>query len=278
MVAMAHHRRVGVATRHSRRVLDNTRRQRYNRTRRRRNRFIDSMVRHEDNQMDVQTPVIYPGLEVELPIGRVEVFSCNENYVTFVTHLHGEMVTPTMGTVMSRKEFVDKYISQSRRVHFVVVSSRKYGQPKLVKPLELKRIPPVFSVPFLKNCSCQCFILGDDLWIKHMDWCSKEVYNHNHKFRKKFIYNDSFGCVVLRGTAWLKLENVVEMVRKEHQLTSKAAILKAMAETCRVEYEDLCVGDWERFFDRVILMARNSNTGNQTGINCTSQIGEMSWN
>jgi hypothetical protein len=148
------------------------------------------VVRHEGNQMDIQMPVIYPGLEIETPSGHVEVFSCNEKYVTFMTHRHGATTIPTMSTIVSRQEFVDKYISQSRRVRFVVVSSRKYGQPKLVKPRELKGVSASFSVLYLKNCSCQCFVFGDDVWIKHRDWCSQELYEHDHEFRKKFVYND----------------------------------------------------------------------------------------
>lgn len=92
----------------------------------------------------------------------------------------------------------------------IIYSQRKYGEPKLQKPKELKNIKQSFSVDWIpKKCKCKCFITGKDLYILHRDFGSTEIYNSNYEFRKKFIYNDTFGCVVLRGEAWLKLKNFI---------------------------------------------------------------------
>ena len=83
-------------------------------------------------------------------------------------------------------------------------SKRKYGEPKLNKPKELKNIKQLYSVEWIpKKCKCSCFVYNKDLYIQHRDFGSQEVYGYNYEFRQKFIYNDTFGCVVLRGEAWI---------------------------------------------------------------------------
>ena len=55
-------------------------------------------------------------------------------------------------------------------------SFRKYGQPKLDKPKELKGIKQALSVDYIpKKCKCQVFILDKDIWIKHGDYFSPSM-------------------------------------------------------------------------------------------------------
>ena len=74
----------------------------------------------------------------------------------------------------------------------VVVSRRVYGQPKLKKPSELSGVSSAFSVDFIAGkCRCQCFIHGDDVYVKHRDFGSTEVYGGRYvehpSHRQKFI-------------------------------------------------------------------------------------------
>lgn len=132
----------------------------------------------------------------------------------------------------------------------LICSVRNFGEPKLKKSKELHRVKQAFSVNWIyKKCKCACYVLGDDIYIKHRDFNSIEIYDHNHEFRKKFIYNDTFGSIVLRGEAWL----VTKDVRKDLQNNVFIPrICWALAEQITGELGN---GDWERFFERVIQNA-----------------------
>lgn len=129
----------------------------------------------------------------------------------------------------------------------IIYSERKYGEPKLPKPKELKNIKQSFSVDWIVNkCRCQCFVYGKDLWIKHRDFNSTEIYGVENKNKGKFIYKDNFGCVVLRGEAWLLIKDfVLDMENKIFE----TYLFYNLAEqaTCKIG-----VGIWERFFESVI--------------------------
>ena len=96
-----------------------------------------------------------------------------------------------------------------------IISERRYGQPKLDKPKELKNVRQAFTYELNRHCKCPVFIVGDDVYIKHRDWFSTDVY-HGKKYEEwksknnKFVYNDKWGAVVLRGECWLRLRNVLD--------------------------------------------------------------------
>ena len=95
-----------------------------------------------------------------------------------------------------------------------IIAERRYGQPKLPKLKELKGIKQAFSYKYNAHCSCPVYVVGDDIYIKHRDWCSKVLYNGKEveEYRKKhpkFVYNDCFAAIILRGEAWIKLCSVL---------------------------------------------------------------------
>lgn len=137
-----------------------------------------------------------------------------------------------------------------------IYSSRRYGEPRLPKPPELKGIKQAFSVDWIpKKCRCPCYIKEKDLWIKHRDFGSICLYGkdqeefaekHNIKFRNRFVYNDNFGCIVLRGEAWLLIKDLIIDIENEVFLPK---IFRSLAEQLTGE---IGVCHWERFFDKVI--------------------------
>ncbi len=130
----------------------------------------------------------------------------------------------------------------------VISSSRQYAQPKLKKPKELKGVKQSFSVDWIyKKCRCSCFINGNDLWIKHRDFNSIDVYELENKKNKKFIYNDNFGCIVLRGEAWILLRDFVLDIENN---VFTHSLVWSLAE--QITGEVGC-GEWERFFEKVIM-------------------------
>ena len=89
-----------------------------------------------------------------------------------------------------------------------IISERRYGQPRLAKPAELRGITPQYTIKYNRKATAQAFVRGADIWIRHPDWCSTELYGRD-LLRRKFIYNDTFGAVVLRGHAWIRLTGVL---------------------------------------------------------------------
>lgn len=149
---------------------------------------------------------------------------------------------------------------------------RFYGQPKLKKPKELTGIKQSFSVDWIpKKCTCQCFVTGDDLWIKHRDFFSashkpapenngtplnyrlQKYFGVNKSYLDRFIYADCWGDIVLRNEVWIVFRNLKQTTYKDKHLPitsmlkefSKSDLLKKSY--INVELNE----DWYRFFENV---------------------------
>lgn len=153
-----------------------------------------------------------------------------------------------------------------------VVSYRLYGQPKLMKPTELKGIKQSFTTDWNPKCKCQCFVKDNDLWIKHRDFFSAShrpkdedigtplVYRAKKYFGEyykgdKFCYPDSWGDIVLRNEAWIVFRNFGQVLHRDKHFPIKSMI-KAFSRTgfCirhSISQYDLGNSDWERFFEGV---------------------------
>ena len=89
-----------------------------------------------------------------------------------------------------------------------VISERRYGEPRLKKPPELKGLKPFYTHKYSGKSACPAFIHGADIWVKHTDWCSTELYGVERKERR-FVYLDTWGAVVLRGHAWIRMTGIL---------------------------------------------------------------------
>lgn len=153
---------------------------------------------------------------------------------------------------MKIKKLLDKPIPQCR---IIFHSKRKYGEPLLSKPKQLKGIKQSFSVEWIaKKCTCPCYICGNDLYVKHRDFESLEIHNHSHEFRRRFVYNDSFGAVVLRGEAWIVLKDFVLDIENNVFIIH---IFQNLAEQIVGDNSAAVLCEWERFFERVIKEYKN---------------------
>lgn len=142
------------------------------------------------------------------------------------------------------KSIFDKPQPQST---VIIHSRRRWGEPKLVKPQALKNNKKSFSVDWIpKRCRCSCFILENDVYVLHRDFGSINVYGSAYKGKSKFIYNDNFGCVVLRGEAWLVLKDLVLDIQNE---VFEVKIFQSLAEQISGSLGSF---EWERFFERII--------------------------
>lgn len=126
-------------------------------------------------------------------------------------------------TITDTVQFVQTFINCAKTV-LSIVQKRKYGEPKLTKPKELKGLKGV-SIDFIpKKCKFQYFEKDNDLYILCRDFFSPtfrppiedagmplsvivKKYFGTEKHCKNFVYPDTWGSVVLRAEAWLRLSN-----------------------------------------------------------------------
>ena len=128
------------------------------------------------------------------------------------------------------------FIREKPLVMFHVISYRVWGQPKLEKPKILKNVKPAFKLQLNKKLNINVFVVGNDVYVKHIDWYSRSYRPHVHsnfmnihnlindfntyfapkhgiepinQKQTKFIYADSFGDIILRGNAWILYKNLV---------------------------------------------------------------------
>jgi len=128
-------------------------------------------------------------------------------------------------------------------INYNVLSFSRGKDEKLAKPTELKGIKQNGSVDFIKGkCKCPFYILGNDIYIKHNDYFSPsyireedigtplsyrcEKYGVEKKVGQKFIYEDSWGDIVLRQTAWIKIENVLPYLKIFNLVDVSNAVLR----------------------------------------------------
>ena len=155
-------------------------------------------------------------------------------------------------------------------IAFQIYSMRFYGQPKLSKPKELRGIKQAFSVDYVPGkCKCQVFVKGNDVWVKHRDYFSnpmpilaedlgtplayraKKYLNKN--MSSKFIYDDSWGSIVLRNEAWLVVKNLYrQVIEGRFPLDILKDIREGQERSHGFKLGDLMCTDMERMWERVI--------------------------
>lgn len=108
---------------------------------------------------------------------------------------------------------------------YKIIGFRKCGEPKLVKPKELKGIKAE-SVDYIpKRCKCQYFLKDNNLYINHHDYFSPsyerpedigtpleyriQKYGLSSKKKSGFVYADCWGDIVQQQEAWICFENIV---------------------------------------------------------------------
>lgn len=146
------------------------------------------------------------------------------SHVYYQLYALGEQIVPTFWDVAAAEDFCRRFLDR-RPLGIRLHSARRYGEPKLKKPMELKGHRQNFSVAFRENCRCPCFVCGDDVWIHHRDYFSEawkapandagrsqEYYLTKYfglEAHSKFVYSDNYGPIILRNEAWLVVMNLI---------------------------------------------------------------------
>lgn len=139
-----------------------------------------------------------------------------------------------------------------------VLSSRRYGEPKLKKPAELKGVKPIGSAGFGPKCKCPVLVKNETVYVKHRDWFSQGIsirtaleYGIVKKKKNKFVYNDNFGSVVLRNEAWIRIQVPDWQAFSPHlvdQLISDTEAALGLEEFSLYGY------DWTKFYEDIVQL------------------------
>jgi len=192
----------------------------------------------------------------------------------YLNGLQYKFVNDICWTLTKPKEFYNKFCNNN--LEFIIHSFRKYGQPKLAKPKELKGIKQAFSIEYMtKKCKCPVFIKDDDVWIKHRDYFSPAMkvnfedtgtslnYRANKYLGKninsKFLYDDTWGEIVERQEAWIVIKNLIKEIKSgKFQLDIVKDILRQQEKIHRFDEYELDSSDMARFWEKLVMELYNN--------------------
>lgn len=188
----------------------------------------------------------------------------------------GALVTPVLKTLCTPEKFCKEFIVQ--KSEYTVLCMGKKSEVK--KPEVLKNVAKFASVSFEGMCQCQLFLNGQDLYIKHGDYFSPEYrrpedcgtpllyrldkYGIQHGKREKFIYADSWGAIVLRRAAWIKISNFTFLVRHLNKV-EVATNVWSMLRSYHNWRDDEQNWDWIRFLENVASTTKKYLDRNNIG-------------
>lgn len=131
-----------------------------------------------------------------------------------------------------------------------VISECKPGD-KLPKPRELKGVKPAFSYKWGGVTSCPVFVVGNDIWIKHRDWCSLIMYGRSDvKYSRHFLYSDGFTAPTIKGTAYIRIEGSAAV-----KLGHRAETIRRVQRVCGPDSR-FCSDDMRMFIDVLMKIWR----------------------
>ena len=151
--------------------------------------------------------------------------------------------------------FYKKYIKHINDfLEFKEISRRSYGEPKLIKPLELKNIKPVFSITY-EGRKNQIFIKNNDVWIKHNDYFSTSISQEeaiergiDFYVRERLVYRNNYSPVILRGEGWLCIKNLLLYIHNNIILPRLATAICNFYNWSLTDYS----GEDELFYNNLI--------------------------
>lgn len=165
-------------------------------------------------------------------------------------------VDPVLWEASTPKDICMRFLAEPARYEVLA-----YGS-KVPKPRDLKGMKPVATAHFCK-ASCQIYIKGLDLYIKHGDYFSPTYcrsgdigtplgyraakYGMGER-KSKFIYDDNWGSIVQKRNAWIRISNFTPM----HCNLNDAQCGKRMCELlCDFHRFSSVETEWQRFFEEV---------------------------
>ena len=123
------------------------------------------------------------------------------------------------------------------------------------------------------------FIKDNDVYIKHKDYFSEmfippdandlgkplnytlqKYFPDSKQKREKFIYSDNWGGVVLRNEAWIKLSNLVHIVKRQDYFEPdvRNRIIELQEQFHNMRSGELLVSDMERMWERLLKLVKEN--------------------
>lgn len=186
------------------------------------------------------------------------------SHVYYQLYALGDHITPSLWDVAAAGDFCRRFLDR-HPLGVRIQSARRYGEPKLAKPMELKGHRQDFSVRFREKCKCPCFVCGDDVWIQHRDFFSEawkapaEDEGRSQEYcltkyfgygdRRKFVYGDNYSSIILRNEAWLVVMNLVPFLDRGKPEHGYRLLVKDFSALMRLEQLDYT---WNEFWRQVV--------------------------
>lgn len=232
--------------------------------------FCNAIVRAAtETLVDYKGRVMYKiPLSTGYVLVRLYIDHDNDTYYDYCEYqqcMDTQLIMPVTFTMSTPKEFCAKYLIEP--IKYEILSFRKYSEDKLTKPIELKGIKQAGSIDFIpKKCKCEYFIKGNDVYIKHHDYFSPSYYKQEdigtsleYRCKKygigdrknKFVYPDSWGAIVLRQEAWIKINNVLSNLLNSNVSAVANSILRQIEELHGFEKNSLDIY-WTNMFEGLL--------------------------
>lgn len=185
---------------------------------------------------------------------------------------HGQLIMPIGWTCTDPDKVYNLLISS--HIGYSVIQFRRFGEPKLTKPKELKGIKQLCSVDYIpKKNKSSLFLKENDVYVKHTDYFSpiwqpptndlgkpvayylKKYFNQTPS-GKKFVYDDNWSSIVLRSEAWIKISNLKSfLLNREHSNVDIARLILDVQKKESHTPRNLTIAgnlEWERYWQRVV--------------------------
>lgn len=191
---------------------------------------------------------------------------------------NGKCVIPITWELSTPKKTYEKYFTLDFSIQRIAY--RKYGQPKLVKPKELKT-KQTFSAAWNKSCKCPVYIQGNDVYMKHRDYFSGtfnpqpqdfgaptqfllDKYFNGGKKVKSFVYPDCWSSIILRDEAWLIFQGLIPLLKREENplIGTPSFLVDKLMKSDDIARRHLqgyisFQEEWEIFFEQLIKECLN---------------------
>lgn len=209
--------------------------------------------------------------KAETPFGICEIMLSKDaddghfyDFCQYRLHEIGKLQIPVLWTISSPKSAYSELFT-GKTGYFILEMGKKPTKPK-----ELKGIKQIGTVGFLNRAACQFFVVENDLFVKHTDYISPSYrrdedigtpleyrarkYGMGEK-KNKFVYADCWGDIVIRQVVWLRIVNIMPLVKRMNHVQVGMEICRLMCEYHG--FNQLNDPEWQRFWERAAVMLRS---------------------
>ena len=93
---------------------------------------------------------------------------------------------------------------------------------------------------------------------KPLNHTIQKYFPDSNQKREKFVYNDNWGGVILRNEAWIKLNNLVHIIKRQDYFEPdvRYKIIDLQEQYHHMRCGELLVSDMERMWERLLKLIK----------------------